>query len=361
MAFTIGSFNVENLFGRARVLNLASHTDIGDKLTTIGRLQQELEKPVYDHAAIIKHYKQVKDYVSFNLMRKAPGVGRYLIYWSKKAKKYKVAAKGPDEWYGFVTFKRDKFDDRTAKNTARVIRDIKADVLCVIEAEDRPALDHFNSDRLNRRYPRSVLIDGNDPRGIDVGLYSKRPLGRIRTHIFEGTAKSPTFPRDCLEVEVLMEDGSSLFVLVNHFTSKSSSNSDSAGRRKRQATRVAEILEAHYDLAHDRVVVAGDFNDTPDSAALKPLLKVPGLHDVLASQFPKPADRWTYHYKKNEQIDFILVSKPLLDKLDEAGVERRSIARVDTYTNGAVKPYKEVTDWRNAASDHAAVWARFNV
>ena len=58
--------------------------------------------------------------------------------------------------------------------------------------------------------------------------------------------------------------------------------------------------------------MAGDLNDTPDSAPLKPLMDVRYLYDVLALQFPnQPKKRWTYHYNDFEQIDYVLVSKPL--------------------------------------------------
>ena len=70
-------------------------------------------------------------------------------------------------------------------NTGRVIRDVDVHILAVIEAEDRVALktfDRFVLDRVNDELPqgqrkepyRSVmLIDGNDDRGIDVGLMTK--------------------------------------------------------------------------------------------------------------------------------------------------------------------------------------------
>jgi hypothetical protein len=77
--------------------------------------------------------------------------------------------------------------------------------------------------------------------------------------------------------------------------------------------------------------------------------------------------RWTYYYKKFEQIDFILVSKPLKDRFRKAGVERRGmhkLKKLTTSSNGLVdveKEYDAVTHWANAASDHGAVWAEFDL
>ena len=81
--------------------------------------------------------------------------------------------------------------------TARVIADVGADVIGVVEAEDRPSLVRFNSELLNRQYDHVMLIDGNDTRGIDVAIYSRYPLGQIWTHMFDGTGAKKIFSRDC--------------------------------------------------------------------------------------------------------------------------------------------------------------------
>jgi hypothetical protein len=62
-------------------------------------------------------------------------------------------------------------------NTGRVIRDVDADIVAVIEAEHRVALQQFSDAVLTKvggkPYPNVMLIDGNDDRGIDVGLMTK--------------------------------------------------------------------------------------------------------------------------------------------------------------------------------------------
>jgi hypothetical protein len=47
---------------------------------------------------------------------------------------------------------------------------VAADIQAVVEAEDRPSLDRFNTDLLADQYGHVMLIDGNDTRGIDVGI-----------------------------------------------------------------------------------------------------------------------------------------------------------------------------------------------
>jgi predicted extracellular nuclease len=144
-------------------------------------------------------------------------------------------------------------------------------------------------------------------------------------------------------------------MLLNHFKSKGYGNqADNDAKRKRQAGRVREILKG-YNLKKDLVVVCGDFNDTPDSQPIAPLHNVADLHDALALEFPNASDRWTYHYKKNEQIDYLLISAALKKAFLRAGVERRGIYDVEKYTNGATKSFSSVTRAEDAASDHAAV------
>jgi endonuclease/exonuclease/phosphatase family metal-dependent hydrolase len=245
-----------------------------------------------------------------------------------------------------------------------VIRDVDAAVLCLVEVEKRPTLDQFNTDRLtgSHRYPYNMLVDAFDPRGIDVGLYSRYELGAVWTNMYDTNAQGRRiFSRDCLEVEVLLPSGSSLYVLLNHFKSKSGGERRTDPRRQAQAQHVAGILTSEYDLRNEYVVVMGDLNDTPTRPPLQSLLGLNHLHDVLALQFPNPADRWTYHYNRNEQIDYLLVSEPLRQAFVQADVFRRGMADVDLYSNNAIQPYPQVTSWRNAASDHGAVWAEFNI
>ena len=42
-------------------------------------------------------------------------------------------------------------------------------------------------------YPYILLIDGNDPRGIDVAIMSRHPIMDISTHIFDIPGAPPIF------------------------------------------------------------------------------------------------------------------------------------------------------------------------
>jgi endonuclease/exonuclease/phosphatase family metal-dependent hydrolase len=354
--FRIASFNVENLFSRAKVLNLPDHKEADRILKEIGKLKKLLGKATYsaaDKEAIKVLLTELKPYVSIREDR-----GKLLNQQGG------VSASGAGAWDGVIEFKRADIAELAREATADVIKALKADVLCVVEAEDRLMLQDFNSQALDsKKFPHVFLIDGNDQRGIDVGLFTKLPLGRIDTHIYDKDTQGEIFSRDCLEVELLnLPNGKPLHILCNHLKSKGyGSQVANDAKRKRQTTRLAEML-GKYNLAKDYVVVAGDMNDTPDSDPMSPLLSVPNLFDVLELQFGADMEqRWTYRYNgQNNQIDYILVSKPLKDAFAEAGVERRGIWGIKSVIP-SLHSFESVDRKVHAASDHGGVWAEFNL
>lgn len=354
--FRIATFNVENLFTRVKVFLRSDHADGATILGHIDALQQHLDRATYDQAEILRRYRLVQGYIDLIEVR-----GKLF-----NRQRSKVLPAGRNDWWGWIRPKRQKFDDPTISNTAKVIKDVNADVVCLVEVESLPALRRFAAEKLvytrNRQrqsYPRAMLIDAEDPRGIDVALLAKPhcSIGGVWSHVDDDV-----FSRDCLEVELLLPDGRPLWLLLNHFKSKGYGTQSSSDRkRRRQAERVAEILADYYDLSRDLVVVAGDLNDTPDSAPLAPLLAVPGLTDVLAAKVPDPAERWTYHYRQNQQIDYLLVSRPLADRLQAAGVHRKGMHDLHRHSTSGERQYGSVTRAANAASDHGAVWADFDL
>ncbi len=358
----IATFNTENLFSRAKVLNLRNNDSIAEQLGKIGALQDELQKEVYDTAKIFSLFKEVKTYISIN-------ENRGKLFKRRGTAITGVSAKGRNDWDGEIVFRREKFSEMARKSTAEVIRQMKPDVLCLVEIENRVTVDDFYGDVLRDtklKLPFNMCIDGFDPRQIDVGLMAKYPIKNIRTHIFDKekpTSRSYIFSRDCLEIELEISNQRSLYILCNHLKSKlQSASSDSTERRKKQAERIKEILNSNYNLDVDWVIVAGDFNDSPGSAALKPLLGMQKLHDVLELQYQTDMDkRWTYHYKKREQIDYILISEALKNKFKSAGVERGGMFEIETLTKENEKRYPIIKEFKDAASDHAGVWAELDI
>jgi endonuclease/exonuclease/phosphatase family metal-dependent hydrolase len=357
----IATFNCENLFSRPTVLNYADNDTALEPLSEIAELNKALAKPKYtasDKTKIKSLVDELEPYIDVNELRdrliSTHKVNGKMVRYTK--------ADGRSSWVGGIRLKRANLPLGAQKSTAEVIKAVDADVQCMAEVEDRITLDAFSRQFLknSHSYAYNMLIDGNDDRGIDVALLTRLEISDVKTHIFdtENGSSKRIFSRDCLELTLKTQTGRNLFLLINHFKSKLGPQGTSNAKRKAQAERVAEILES-YDLKKDLVAVAGDFNDTPDSAPLQALLTKPNLTDVLVDRFPNAADRWTYRDKK--QIDYLLVSRPLSQAVVDVGIERRGLFNAEKLTGGQVKSFPTVLDNTTDASDHCAVWAEFDI
>ncbi|MGH9602263.1 MAG: endonuclease/exonuclease/phosphatase family protein [Terriglobales bacterium] len=245
--------------------------------------------------------------------------------------------------------------------TAKVVLESDADVLALQEVENLEALIQFNRKYLKNAYPYMMVVDGNDPRQIDVGVLSRFDLRGVRTHRFEPVPSPPNqriFSRDCLEVELELPGNSSLTVLVNHFKSKIGGGAE---KRKRQATRVSKILEERFGKQlKGNFVVAGDLNAGNSEAELRPILQ--SLENVV-ERLPK-ADQWTHYYKKTkaaEQLDYLLLSPALAKKNPHAlpQIERRGLGNDIDYYSGP--RFNASISGSEGASDHCPVFIELNV
>jgi hypothetical protein len=234
-------FNVENLFDRARAFD----TNNQAVLDAFGRAQALLAEPVYSDAT---KAKIIAEFTTLGLLR-ADSNANALLRQSKGNLMKRpqngppvIVAGGRADWVGSLELKRAPVNHEAMLNTARVIRDTAADVLGVVEAEHRPSLGDFNADILGSpvvggtAYRHVMLIDGNDDRGIDVGLMTRpaHPIGLMRSRVDDRRANgSNLFSRDCPEFQVATASGVTLLVMVVHFKSKFGGN-DAVAAMKRE-------------------------------------------------------------------------------------------------------------------------------
>nr|MDT0660489.1 endonuclease/exonuclease/phosphatase family protein [Micromonospora sp. DSM 115978] len=188
---------------------------------------------------------------------------------------------------------------------ARRIATVDADVLCLQEVEDQNAVDAFHRDDLRplgTNYPYRVVVEGNDPRRIDVAVCSRLPITRASSWRFWPDRQgNPVFGRDLLQVEVRAPDGKPLRIFVNHLKSNFIANEfrltpdevatareGIARRRTAQAEAITAILR-HQRLSR-RIVLVGDMNDQPDSPTLAALVEAGlGEHVTGASTVAGPS------------------------------------------------------------------------
>jgi endonuclease/exonuclease/phosphatase family metal-dependent hydrolase len=278
-----------------------------------------------------------------------------------------VVSAGRPDWIGWVELKTEQVDELAMQHTAMAIRDVNADVMGVVEADSRPLLKMF-SDALIAEvggvpYEQVMLIDGNDDRGIDVGMLARAgyQLGTIRSHVFDIDHDGVVFSRDCCEYHLTTPAGAELVVLVNHFKSKGYStpgDPQGAKRRRRQAARVAEIYDGLRAAGTDFIAVVGDLNDDRASAALEPLINGTDLRDISAHPaFDFGPRKGTFGGgNERDKIDYILLSPGLFDRATGGAVFRKGVWH-GPRTRDPWPIYETLTAEVHAASDHAAIYA----
>jgi endonuclease/exonuclease/phosphatase family metal-dependent hydrolase len=369
----IASFNVESLFERAKALNEPKWSDGKAALEQHAKVNTLLCELVYT-AAIQAQVVDLLDKLGLSASddggtyaRLRQNRGRLL---RRVAGKIQIVAGGRLDWIGWVELKTEPVNELATTHTADVLRDVNADIQVVIEAESRVSLRDFSSIMLQSvggvPFEHVMLIDGNDDRGIDVGILTRAgyPLSDIRSHVDDADASGPIFSRDCAEYTVTTPGGGHVVVLVNHFKSKGyGGQAANNARRKRQAERVAEIYKALRAVGEKAIVVLGDLNDTLDSAPLAPLLTGTDLADITSSPnfTPDPDGRpGTFgNGTKSGKIDCVLLSPFLFQRVTGGLIFRQGAWGGKNGTLWA--HYPTITRAVEAASDHAAIYADINV
>lgn len=368
----LATFNVENLFDRPKAMNLATWAEgkpILDKFAQLSALLGEVNYTPARKTRIVTLLTELgmakSDDGPFVLLRQNRGD----LLKRSKTTGIEIVANGRAGWSGSLELVESPVDDDAMRNTARVMMDLQADVLAVIEAENRPALRAFNDEIIKglggKPFPSVMLIDGNDARGIDVGLltWANYPIGLMRSHVDDRDADgSRIFSRDCPEFGIDLPGGDTLWVLVNHFKSKGfGTPAASNARRKAQAARVKAIYEGKLAKGEKLVAVVGDFNDTPQSDPLAPLLGGTNLRDAFThSAFDNGGFPGTYgSCTAGNKIDYLLLSPALFAKVKGGGVWRKGMWPGISPKKWPV--YAELVRPEQAASDHAAAWVDLNL
>ena len=286
----LASYNVENLFQRAKAMNADTWKDGAKVLAMHAELNGILAKATYtaaDKKKIVELMKKLgidrKDDGRFVILRQNRG---HLVKRPRSGG-LEVVANGRGDWIGWIDLVVEEVNEVATQNTARVIRELAADVLGIVEAENRPGLLRFSANVLKQvggyPYEHVMLIDGNDDRGIDVALMTRRdyPILTMRSHVDDRDDSGLIFSRDCAEYTVETATRNRLVLLINHLKSKGYGSQAAANaKRERQAGRIKAIYDEVRRNGAEFVAVMGDFNDTPDSAPLAPLLKGTDLEDV---------------------------------------------------------------------------------
>ena len=246
----IASFNVENLFERPRAFNNTDLTTGNPVLDAYRDVNVLIKKDVYTAA----DKAQIRDLLltlEIYFINDQGAVRRSEAFppqwaWLRKnrgtfdrqpqdaSESVEIIADGRGDWIGWIELVTEPTNEIGTRMTARVIREVNADILGVIEAEDRPSLVRLNEELLDGQYRHAMLVDGNDDRGIDVGIMTREnfKILSICSNVDAFDDDGQVFSRDCPQYEVRTPNGTVVHVLVNHFKSQSGGGDAKRGGRR---------------------------------------------------------------------------------------------------------------------------------
>lgn len=246
---------------------------------------------------------------------------------------------------GFEAVATAEAFDKRAKQIADALATLQADVVTLAEVENKVGIDLLAAklEAAGFPYPVAYIAETGAPGSIDVAVLARGTLGEVKNYQ-DATSLQPygsnlKFTRELPEVHLTLGK-SKVVVFAAHFRSKSS---DDPARRLAEARATHDIMKATGEANSSALVVlGGDLNDTPGSAAIKALEEGGSLLRV-ASDLPD-AEQGTYRFQGADQaIDHIFVTKKTAYVAKSAKVAR------DTGKTGF------------GGSDHASLWAEFTL
>ncbi len=361
----LATFNLENLFTRPAAMNqdndAAGRKAIEDHATA-NRIVAQASYSPSDKAKLLEltgkykwHYRDPPKNALVQLQKI-----RGQLFRNPQNGPVEVVAEGRADWVGWFELRRDDVNWTATFNTGRVINEIRPDVLITVEVENRPTLERFNEQvlggQLNFAYLHLMVIDGNDQRGIDVGILSRFPIVEMRSHVEDPAANGERlFSRDCPEYDILLPTGDRLVVVPNHLKSKRNGNNQASQDRRQAQAQGAHAIAVAALARSSFVLLGGDLNDTPDSPTLASLF-TEGFQDVM-SHPNYPTDRpGTYETGlASHKLDYLIMSPQLGARLQDTGIERRGSYHPNTW-----EPFDTVTKASEEASDHHLLWGDFD-
>lgn len=225
--------------------------------------------------------------------------------------------------------------------------------VAVSEAENRFVLNQLiNETPLARLNYGVIHKESPDKRGIDVGLlYRKEYFEPIKINYY-----SLDFPtRLILYVKGFSSDiNDTLHVIVNHWPSKIGSKNQTHKKRITVSNIVKRITDSLFNYDNNvKIVVMGDFNDSPLS---EPVRNLDILKNLAEDIIKKDRTAGTNKYKEKwSLIDQILVSPCIYNNVYMEIYSKNLLIKDNTYLG--LKPYRTLIGprYQGGISDHLPV------
>lgn len=246
----------------------------------------------------------------------------------------------------------EKYQRRVEQLVDKISAEYKfADVIAFQEVENKDILQDV-SNLLKNKYAKnyqSILIEGNDISGIDVGfLVKKNYLIKSINSLFRNktysSKRQKLFSRPPLVINLCL---TKCLTIVNIHL-RSMRGLRSPGKQKRVSLKrrlQAETLARWIDRfqrkqPEKKLIILGDFNAlTPSDSYVDSLGTIMGMPDQKRPEWKSPdlikndlidvslmvkaSHRYSYKYKKQKQLlDYLLISKNLKEQIQSISFSR---------------------------------------
>lgn len=249
--------------------------------------------------------------------------------------------------------KDDPKPENECRAIARLIAKSNPDVLAIQEIGDQAQLDIFAA-RLKTeglKYPHTEFLQRSD-HDINLAVFSRFPILGSTHHTNEwysiGKARL-TVGRGFLETVIQVDDGYRFHLVNAHLKSKLYSSLGQTEMRRNEARLLNKVVRGIMkDDPESKVLVVGDMNDTPNSAAIREVLgkSKKNLFDLRPAE--PQGDAWTHHWAVADvysRLDYMFANAAMLDDVVR---EKSQVVRDPlTYAASDHRPVVAVFDTRN--------------
>ena len=207
-------------------------------------------------------------------------------------------------------------------------------ILGIAEVENEYVLKMlFNQTPLQTHNYRIVHYEGDDKRGIDVAMvYCIDKLQLVYTEpVKVRNPKNPKYKtRDILYAKFFDRRGDTLQVFINHWPSRYGGERETIKLRALAANTLRHKADSLFSLPQTipKIIIMGDFNDTPEDPSIKDILcKDKSLINLFVEN-KKLGFEGTLKHQNNWQIfDQIIVSNSLINN-DKGLLYRQNSAQI---------------------------------
>ena len=207
-------------------------------------------------------------------------------------------------------------------------------ILGIAEIENEYVLKMlFNQTPLKSHNYRIIHYEGDDKRGIDVAMvYCIDKLQLVYTEpVKVRNPKNPKYKtRDILYAKFFDRRGDTLHVFINHWPSRYGGERETIKLRALAANTLRHKVDSLLSLSQSipKIIIMGDFNDTPEDPSVKDILCKDKSLINLFTENKKLGFEGTLKHQYNWQIfDQIIVSNSLIDN-DKGLLCRQNSAQI---------------------------------